>query len=74
MVARGEVYETEHRGLQSPQPSQCLLYVRNGPAFKPTCRSVELNKVKGESPFPRGGLGYKMDLAPMSGARFLDDA
>jgi hypothetical protein len=65
-IAHGEVPEINHLGL-------VLLNVRNRPTHPPPCCCTELNKLKGESPFPRGGRGYKMNLAPASGLRFLDD-
>ncbi len=45
MVSCGEIEEAEELGFEGAQSSECLLNVRNGPAFKPPCRSVELDEV-----------------------------
>ena len=45
----------------------------NRPALKALCRSVELDKVDGKSPRTIA-IRYRVDLNPLTGCRFLDDA
>ena len=65
VVSCGEVEETEELGFQGAKSSQILLNVRHWPAFKPPCRSIELDEVQGHAPFARSGLLDHMELTPV---------
>ena len=47
--------------------------VWNRPALKALCRSIDLDKIEGQSPLTVA-FRYGVSLAPLAGLRFLDDA
>jgi hypothetical protein len=51
----------------------CFEYVWNGQAFKAPSRSIELDKIEGQSSLTVS-FRYEVSLAPLAGLRFLDDA
>ena len=50
-----------------------MFRVWNRPALKALCRSIELDKIEGQSPLTVA-FRYGVSLAPLTGLRFLDDA
>ena len=51
---------------------EVFLIFWNSPALKALCRSVELDKVDGQSPRTIA-FGYRVDLTPLIGRGFLDN-
>ena len=51
----------------------CFEYVWNRPAFKALRRSIELDKIEGQSPLTVA-FRYEVSLAPLACLRFRDDA